>query len=84
MGPNCAPMGANGRLAMGPWGLGPIHRKLRVFQLVPEMVAYRWSRENNYFMVSSSSYLAVGGGGAFQNHSKTHCDLSTAKLCLNK
>ena len=35
-----------------------------VFQLVPEMVAYRWSRENNYFMVSSSSYLAVGGGGA--------------------
>ena len=34
-----------------------------VFQLVPSMIAYRWSRENNYFMTSSPSYIAVGGGG---------------------
>lgn len=34
-----------------------------VFQLVPNMIAYRWSRKNNYFITSSPSYIAVGGGG---------------------
>ena len=34
-----------------------------VFQLVPQMVAYKWARTNSFFMASSSGYVASGGGG---------------------
>eukprot|EP00897_Mesotaenium_endlicherianum_P008936 jgi/Mesen1/8070/ME000433S07369 len=36
-----------------------------VFQVQPELKAYRWTRANSYFMFSTSSLLAIGGGGHY-------------------
>eukprot|EP00850_Spirogloea_muscicola_P020047 SM000206S06256 [mRNA] locus=s206:41506:44839:- [translate_table: standard] len=36
-----------------------------VFQVHPELRAYRWTHANNFFMFSNLSMLAMGGGGHF-------------------
>lgn len=33
-----------------------------LFQVEPEMKAYRWTRANSYFMYSTATLLAMGGG----------------------